>query len=66
MASASADNQQEPKLILSDEEWRAKLSDEQYRVLREKDTEMAHTGQYYKHFEEGIYSCAGCGHPIYE
>ena len=38
----------------------------QYRILREKGTEMAGTGQYNKHYEEGTYVCAGCGTPLYK
>lgn len=47
-------------------EWKAKLSDEEYRILREKGTERAFTGEYYDHFEKGIYICAGCGNKLFE
>lgn len=50
----------------SDSEWRAVLSPEQFRILREKGTEMPHTGKYDKHAEEGVYECAGCGTPLYK
>ncbi|KAJ8447483.1 hypothetical protein Cgig2_019477 [Carnegiea gigantea] len=49
----------------SEEEWRAILSPEQFRILREKGTEYPGTGEYDKFFEEGIYKCAGCGTPLY-
>jgi peptide-methionine (R)-S-oxide reductase len=49
------------KMDLSDEEWRARLTAEQYHVLREAGTERAFTGQYDKFYEEGEYFCAGCG-----
>lgn len=50
----------------SDSEWRAVLSPEQFRVLRQKGTEPAGTGKYDKHYEEGVYSCAACGTPLYK
>ncbi|GAV65107.1 SelR domain-containing protein [Cephalotus follicularis] len=49
----------------SEEEWRAILSPEQFRILRQKGTEYPGTGEYNKKFEEGIYNCAGCGTPLY-
>ncbi|KAG8689738.1 Peptide methionine sulfoxide reductase B2, chloroplastic, partial [Ceratobasidium sp. 395] len=49
----------------SEAEWRAQLSPEQFRILREKGTERAGTGKYDKHYEEGVYTCAGCGTPLY-
>ncbi|XP_040996163.1 peptide methionine sulfoxide reductase B5-like [Juglans microcarpa x Juglans regia] len=50
----------------TEEEWRAVLSPEQFRILRNKGTELKGTGEYDKFFEEGIYSCAGCGTPLYK
>ncbi|XP_057788013.1 peptide methionine sulfoxide reductase B5-like [Salvia miltiorrhiza] len=50
----------------SDEEWRAVLSPEQFRILRLKGTEFPGTGEYDKFFGEGIYECAGCGTPLYK
>ncbi|XP_061957655.1 peptide methionine sulfoxide reductase B5-like [Populus nigra] len=49
----------------SEEEWRVVLSPEQFRILRQKGTEYPGTGEYDKVFEEGVYSCAGCGTPLY-
>ncbi|GAB2292063.1 Peptide methionine sulfoxide reductase B2, chloroplastic [Dionaea muscipula] len=49
----------------SEEEWRAILSPEQFRILRQKGTEYPGTGEYDKFSEEGIYNCAGCGTPLY-
>ncbi|PPQ91481.1 hypothetical protein CVT25_013738 [Psilocybe cyanescens] len=50
----------------SETEWRAVLSPEQFRVLRQKGTEPAGTGEYDKHAATGVYSCAGCGTPLYK
>ncbi|EPQ56375.1 methionine sulfoxide reductase B [Gloeophyllum trabeum ATCC 11539] len=49
-----------------DSEWRAILSPEQFRVLRQKGTEPAYTGKYEKFKGEGVYTCAGCGTPLYK
>ncbi|EFA75609.1 Peptide methionine sulfoxide reductase msrB [Heterostelium album PN500] len=53
------------KMNLSEDEWKVKLSPEQFHVLRQKGTERAGTGQYNKHSEEGVYNCAGCETPLY-
>lgn len=50
----------------SDEEWREQLTPEQYRVLRQAGTERPGTGQYNLHFEEGVYTCAGCGTALFD
>ncbi|MEB3329364.1 MAG: peptide-methionine (R)-S-oxide reductase MsrB [Candidatus Sericytochromatia bacterium] len=48
------------KLRLSDAEWRARLTPEQYRILREKGTECALTGAHWDNKLPGEYRCAGC------
>jgi peptide-methionine (R)-S-oxide reductase len=50
----------------TEEQWRAALSPEQYRVLREKGTESPFSGEYDHTFEPGTYHCAGCGAPVFE
>ena len=50
----------------SEAEWREELTDEQYRILREKGTERAFTGEYDLHFEEGAYHCAGCQTKLFD
>lgn len=50
---------------ISDEEWKKRLSPEQYYVLREKGTERAFTGKFNLHKENGTYSCAGCGNLLF-
>jgi len=53
------------KIVKSEEEWRKELTPEEYRVLREKGTERAYTGEYYKHKEKGIYLCGACQLPLF-
>ncbi len=54
------------KLILTDAEWRERLSDEKYRILRQAGTERAFTGEYEQNKQAGDYMCAGCGLPLFE
>jgi len=49
----------------TEEEWKKKLKPEQYKVLREKGTEMAFTGKYYKTKDKGMFVCAGCGAELF-
>ncbi|KAJ2413830.1 Peptide methionine sulfoxide reductase B2, chloroplastic [Coemansia sp. IMI 209128] len=50
----------------TNDEWRAILSPEQFRVMRERGTEAPGTGKYNKHADEGVYNCGACGAPLYK
>ena len=51
---------------LSPEEWRAKLSQEQYQVAREGGTERAFTGVYWNHKGKGTYRCVCCNSELFK
>ncbi len=46
-------------------EWRDQLSDIEYRVTREAATERPFTGEYWDHWERGVYNCVCCGTPLF-
>src|SRR3954462_1289511 len=54
-----------PKIQKTEAEWRAELSPEQYRILRQKGTEAPFSGEYAHVFEPGTYHCAGCGAELF-
>lgn len=53
------------KSNLPEDGWRKKLSPEQYRILREKGTELAFTGELLHNKKKGIYVCAACGNELF-
>ena len=59
-------NKEQKKMKKTESEWKRTLTPEEYYILRQKGTERAFTGKYDKHFEEGVYACAGCGAELFE
>ena len=53
-------------MVLSDEEWKNKLTEEEYYVLRLKGTERPNTGKFNIHDEKGTYHCKGCDAPLFD
>ena len=54
------------KLVLSDDEWRRRLTYEEYEVLRRHGTERAGTGCFVGTHDPGTYICAGCANPLFK
>ena len=54
------------KTILSDKEWRQKLTPEQYEICRNKGTERPFTGKYTDCKDSGTYHCTCCGKPLFD
>lgn len=50
---------------MSNDEWKNKLTDEQYSVCRLGATESPFSGKYYKHTEQGVYICVACGQELF-
>ncbi len=54
------------KIEISEKEWKEKLTDEEYEVLRMKGTERAFSGQYWDNKKDGVYTCAACQLPLFD
>jgi peptide-methionine (R)-S-oxide reductase len=55
----------EDKKIMSNDEWKSRLTPEQYKVLREKGTEMPFSGKYVNTHDTGMFKCAACGNQLF-
>ncbi|QQG49701.1 MAG: peptide-methionine (R)-S-oxide reductase MsrB [Candidatus Berkelbacteria bacterium] len=51
---------------MASDEWKNKLTPEQYRVLREGGTDAPFLGKFVDHHEDGTYNCAACGKPLFD
>ena len=51
---------------MTEQEYKDKLTPEQYHVLREKGTERPFTGEHNTNYDSGVYSCAACGNELYK
>jgi peptide-methionine (R)-S-oxide reductase len=60
------DQTHRPRIVKSDEEWRAILTQEQYRVTRKHGTERAFTGPNWDTKTPGVYACVCCGEPLFD
>ncbi|MBF0189201.1 MAG: peptide-methionine (R)-S-oxide reductase MsrB [Magnetococcales bacterium] len=54
------------RITKPDAEWRQQLTEDQYRVCRQKGTEPPFTGKYYNAKDAGVYRCACCGEPLFK
>ena len=54
------------KVEKSEAQWKQELSEDQFAVCRLAGTERPFTGKYWNHKEEGVYTCACCGTPLFE
>ena len=53
-------------LVKSETEWKDQLSAMEFKVLRQKGTERAFTGDFWDHFENGTYACKACGLELFD
>lgn len=63
--TADLDTSDWKPITKTQEEWEAVLTPEEFRILREKGTERAFTGEFWDHNKEGIYTCAACQLPLF-
>ncbi len=65
-SGASLGKETVPKVVKSEAEWRAQLSDLAFRVTRQEGTEFAGTGEYVNNHDSGLYRCICCDTALYD
>ena len=65
LAGGAVDEGLKP-VATNEDEWRSRLSNEQYEVLRKAGTERAFTGEYVDTEDDGLYRCGACGNPLFD
>lgn len=63
---ATSSPKRKDKVVLSEAEWKKRLTPEQFKILRGSGTEPAFCGVNLHIKEEGTYSCVGCGNPVFK
>ena len=53
------------KIRKTEQEWKAQLTEEQFRVIRRGETERPFSGRYWNHEQEGTYQCVGCAQDLF-
>lgn len=62
---ALEDTDNSKRVEKTDEEWKNILSSGEYRILRNKGTEIPYANEYDGFYEDGVYLCRGCGNPLF-
>lgn len=62
---AMSDSKNKEKVVRTEEEWKKRLSSEEFRILRKKGTEIPFINEYNSNEETGVYVCKACGQPLY-
>ena len=65
LAASTKGEKMSEKVVKTEEEWKAQLTPEQYRVARQAGTERAFTGELYDNHKPGEYNCVACGAPLF-
>lgn len=62
---AMSESYDKEKVVRSEDEWKKRLSSEEFRILRKKGTEIPFINEYNGNYETGVYLCKACGQPLF-